>query len=145
MKIAIGSDKSGFAAKEAVKAYLVEASVEAIEAKVMEHMPAVCEAFFAQNPPLEPTYAMRSRRTDKGFPMTCADLEMHFAELLLPKYPALKIDLKHANLVVEVDIRSRHAFISFERVAGPGGLPAGSGGRNRSRPGCTAHPAGAQD
>ena len=28
MKIAIGSDKSGFAAKEAVKAYLVEAGVE---------------------------------------------------------------------------------------------------------------------
>ena len=28
MKIAIGSDKSGFAAKEAVKAYLVEADVE---------------------------------------------------------------------------------------------------------------------
>ncbi len=109
--------------------FLVESSVEAIEAKVMEYMPAVCEAFFAQNPPIEPTYAMRSRRTDKGFPMTCADLEMHFAELLLPKYPALKIDLKHANLVVEVDIRSRHAFISFERVVGPGGLPAGSGGR----------------
>ena len=109
--------------------FLVPSEMDAIQEAVLNYMPAICQAFFAKTPPAEPTYAMRARRTDKGFPLTCAELERHFAELLLPMYPTLKVDLKNPNLKVELDIRARHAFISFERVEGPGGLPSGSGGR----------------
>lgn len=108
--------------------FLVAPDMEHIEECVLRYFPTVCESFLGQTPAMEPSYAMRARRCDKAFPMTCSEVELHFAEKLLPQYPQLHVDLKHANLVVEVDIRYKHAFISFERVAGPGGLPSGSGG-----------------
>ena len=109
--------------------FLVPPELGAIEDLVMKYFPLVHDAYFARTPSPEPSYAMRARRCDKSFPMTCGDVERYFAEILLPRYPELKIDLKHAGLLVELDIRYRHAFVSFERVAGPGGLPSGSGGR----------------
>ncbi len=100
---------------------------ETVKEVVTSCFPTVYNAFSTQG--LEPTYAMRARRVEKTFPMTAAELETYFAELLLPQYPDLKIDLKHANLCVEVEIRHGESFISFERIEGPGGLPSGSGGR----------------
>ena len=100
---------------------------DSIKEVITSCFPIVYKSFSSQG--LEPTYAMRARRVEKAFPMTAAELETYFAELLLPQYPDLKIDLKHANLCVEVEIRHGESFISFERIDGPGGLPSGSGGR----------------
>jgi thiamine biosynthesis protein ThiI len=71
---------------------------------------------------------MRARRSDKSFPLTSEEIEKHFAARLLSRFPELEIDLKHADLIVEVEIRRRRAFVSFERIAGAGGLPSGTSG-----------------
>ena len=60
--------------------------------------------------------------------MRSAALERSFAEKFLSRYPDLKLDLKHAALCIEVDIRKGRAFISCERIPGAGGLPTGSAG-----------------
>jgi thiamine biosynthesis protein ThiI len=109
--------------------FLVNPTLTAIEEAIESSFPAVCEAFLAQEPPPVPSYAMRARRSDKRFPMDCQQLEKHFAGKILPRYPQLHLDLKNANFVVEVEIRRQQAFVSYERIEGPGGLPAGSSGR----------------
>ena len=109
--------------------FLVKPTLAAIEEVIENSFPAVCEAFLAQDPPPVPSYAMRARRSDKRFPMDCQQVETHFARTLLPRYPQLHLDLKNANFVVEVEIRKLRAFVSYERIDGPGGLPAGSSGR----------------
>ncbi len=109
--------------------FLLPSDLHAIEQAVQEHFPAVHAALQARQPSLDMTYAMRARRSDKDFPLTSEQLERHFAHLLLPNYTDLRLDLNHASLVMELEIRHRQAFLFFERINGAGGLPQGTGGR----------------
>jgi thiamine biosynthesis protein ThiI len=75
------------------------------------------------------TYSIRARRSHKAFPLRSAELEIRFADVLLDRYPRLKVDLQDAQLKAELEIREDRAFVSYERIEGPGGLPVGTGGR----------------
>lgn len=109
--------------------FLTELSFEAINALLTQYFPEVARSYMSQTPTPVMTYSMRARRINKAFPMTCEQFERYFAEHLLKSFPQFTIDLRHAGLVVEVELRHHNAFISFERIAGPGGLPSGSGGK----------------
>jgi thiamine biosynthesis protein ThiI len=74
-------------------------------------------------------YAMRCRRNYPDFPLKSKDIEILFADELIPRYSRLKVDLDNPELLVRVEIRREHAFISYEDIPGPGGLPTGTGGR----------------
>ncbi|MBR6324920.1 MAG: tRNA 4-thiouridine(8) synthase ThiI [Victivallales bacterium] len=108
--------------------FYVEPTLEAIEAVMRQWFDTVFEAFMAQSPRPALTYAMRARRADKKFPMTTDEMERYFAKMVIGNHPELSIDLKKANLLVEVEIRYHQAFISFERIYGAGGLPVGTAG-----------------
>ncbi|MBO7534413.1 MAG: hypothetical protein J6T46_10530, partial [Victivallales bacterium] len=108
--------------------FYVEPTLEAIEAVMRQWFDTVFEAFMAQSPRPALTYAMRARRADKKFPMTTDEMERYFAKMVISNHPELSIDLKKANLLVEVEIRYHQAFISFERIYGAGGLPVGTAG-----------------
>ena len=109
--------------------FLLEPDYPKLKAIIRQHFPALYKAFMEQNPPQEPTYATRIRRVDKSYPMTATEMECELADLILEEHPELKLDLKHANLLIEAEMRYHHAFVSFERIEGPGGLPSGSAGR----------------
>lgn len=113
--------------------YLLEPKVtlERIETAVLVSFGAVYEAFCAADPTGGPVlYRMRVNRASKWFPMTSNDLEIHVTDLLLPLYPRLKVGLKRPDFTLGVDLRlDGRAFIFYERIAGPGGLPASSAGR----------------
>jgi thiamine biosynthesis protein ThiI len=109
--------------------FLLKPEYPALKAVILEHFPTLYKAFMAQNPPQEPTYATRIRRVDKSFPMTATEMECDIADIILEEHPDLKLDLKNANLLIEAEMRYHHAFVSFERIDGPGGLPSGSAGR----------------
>lgn len=87
---------------------------------------AACDAFPGGTPI---PFRVRVNRSDKTFPMVATEIECRLADRLLPKYPRLSVDLKKPSLCVELEIRRRRAFFSYQRIAGPGGLPAGTGGR----------------
>ncbi len=53
-------------------------------------------------------------------------MEIRFAEKLCELYPRLVIDLVNADLTVQLEVRDKWAFVSFDRIEGPGGLPTGS-------------------
>ncbi len=109
--------------------FLVEPTFEAIEAVVMQHFAIAAEALAKAPADIPRTYAMRAHRANKSFPMSSNELEIHFAKALLPQTPWLHLDLSAASLEIEVEIRHHAAFVSFERIDGPGGLPVGSSGR----------------
>ena len=107
--------------------FLLEPDLPTLESCILETFPKVYEAFVANFPPEERTYTMRANRSVKTFPMRSAELERHFAERLLPGR-GLTLDLRGGNLRIEVDIRAKRAFVDYERIEGPGGLPTGSAG-----------------
>ena len=107
--------------------FLLEPELPTLESCILETFPKVYEAFVANFPPEERTYTMRANRSVKTFPMRSAELERHFAERLLPGR-GLTLDLRGGNLRIEVDIRAKRAFVDYERIEGPGGLPTGSAG-----------------
>ena len=110
-------------------AFVTEPDLESLGAVLVKYYPVVARAFRQAHPESVATYAMRARRVDKSFPRTVEEIERHFAEMLLPLTPEFQVDLTHPNVKVEVEVRQRVGLVCFERVAGAGGLPAGSGGR----------------
>ncbi len=105
-----------------------KATLADLEEYIWRTFPVVYEAFIKVFPPDQRRYAMRVNRCDKRFPMCSRDIEMHFAERILAEHPDLKLDLKTPTLKICVDLRPSGIFVDYERIAGAGGLPAGSGG-----------------
>ncbi|MFK5957175.1 MAG: tRNA uracil 4-sulfurtransferase ThiI [Planctomycetota bacterium] len=68
-------------------------------------------------------------RSNKSFPYRSRAMVLTLADLALTKYDALQVNLKHAELELEVDIREEQALIFARRIQGPGGLPVGTLGR----------------
>ncbi len=110
--------------------FLTPPEFPAIEAAVLNSFPQVYAAVAAKIPEPQPIqYSMRARRNNRAFPMTSNDLEILFADKFLDEYPRLHVNLKQADLCVQVEIRQKRAFVFYEQIPGPGGLPAGSGGK----------------
>jgi len=105
--------------------YMVESNLEAIEKIVGDTMPRhYGQELQAGNGPV--TYRMRARRAYKLFPLRSQELEIHFADLLLPKYDNLKLNLDNATISIGVEVRENWTFVHYDKMPGPGGLPVGS-------------------
>lgn len=107
----------------------VEPELETIEKEVLSVFGDYYQAYAAQHPGEAPiSYCMRARRSFKKFPMNSKELEIYFAEKIMPHYPRLKVDLMNAELVVGLEVRESRAFIYFDSERALGGLPVGSTG-----------------
>lgn len=108
---------------------LVEPTLESLEQAVDRIFPVLYEQTARKIAAEEPVrYAMRMRRHGAGFGMSSKEVEIHFADRLLASHPRLKVDLTHPDLRIDVEVRPSRAFVSWERIAGPGGLPVGCSG-----------------
>ena len=108
--------------------FVLQPELAAIESCVMTHFPALQASFRRHHGEAPCTYAMRCRRSDKGFPMSSQEIEIYFAGKLCQQFPDMTIDLRQAKLQVGLEIRQNLAFVFFERIAGAGGLPSGISG-----------------
>ncbi|OPZ22300.1 MAG: putative tRNA sulfurtransferase [candidate division BRC1 bacterium ADurb.BinA364] len=109
---------------------MVRPEMADIEAAVLKLFPAAYADHTARHPGSGPIqYCTRVRRSWKEFPLDCRQVEIHFAEKLLDAYPRLEVNLKQPELCVEIEIRRKRAMVLYDRIAGPGGLPAGCSGR----------------
>lgn len=103
----------------------LDAIAEAVECT----FPVVATHYEQQAPGGQPVaYAMRARKNNSTFPMSSHEIEVHFAERLLPRHPRLRVNLAAPSLKIQVEIRKAHTFISYCDIAGPGGLPTGTAG-----------------
>jgi len=76
------------------------------------------------------SFAIRARRAGTH-PYTSMDVnkEAGSAVFLANEDKGVKVDLGGPDVLIEVEVRGRSAFVFSGRVPGPGGLPYGSGGR----------------
>lgn len=75
------------------------------------------------------SFKVVARRADKRFPMNSPQIMMELGEVLLEKYPHLKVDVHNPEIIVTVEIREHNAFIHADNIDGAGGMPIGSSGR----------------
>lgn len=68
------------------------------------------------------------RRVDKSFSQSSVAVGREVGHRILEKYPLAKVDLKKAEMVVDVRILPKHVSISTESRKGVGGLPWGTTG-----------------
>lgn len=74
------------------------------------------------------SFRIETKRSDKRFPLSSYEINCQLGALVQQKFGA-RVDLSHPEVTVSVEMLPQHAFVSFERLAGPGGLPVGVTGR----------------
>lgn len=72
-------------------------------------------------------FRITAKRSDKTFSLTSSELG-RVVGVELEKRTGFGADIYHPELVIEIDVAERHAFIFTERRPGVRGLPAGSSG-----------------
>ena len=73
------------------------------------------------------SFAVRTRRADKGFPLQSPEISRIVGKAIQDHTHAA-VNLDHPDLAVNVEVLPREAFVGLERLPGPGGLPVGTGG-----------------
>ncbi|MBI4493576.1 MAG: tRNA 4-thiouridine(8) synthase ThiI [Chloroflexi bacterium] len=74
------------------------------------------------------TFRISARRGDKRFAMTSDELNRELGAFV-QSFTRAPVSLKQPDLTVYVEVLAREALVYGEKIAGPGGLPVGSGGR----------------
>src|SRR5829696_10210690 len=74
------------------------------------------------------TFAIRSSRRDKRFPLRSVELSRVIGDAVRVRL-GLDVDLSHPDLVAYVEVDSKELLVSSERLRAAGGLPVGSSGR----------------
>ncbi len=87
---------------------------------------ALVKDFLARN--LGTRFKAEVRRAEKGFPLTSYEIACRLGDVLLDRFPELKVDVHTPDWVLSVEIRER-AYLYGPSTDGPYGLPSGSSGR----------------
>ncbi|HET6867000.1 MAG TPA: tRNA uracil 4-sulfurtransferase ThiI [Solirubrobacteraceae bacterium] len=74
------------------------------------------------------SFAVRSRRRDKNFPVTSMDVA-RLVGAAVQNELGLAVDLTRPELEVHVEAYEHELFVSVDRLRGAGGLPVGTSGR----------------
>ncbi len=74
------------------------------------------------------TFKIHSRRADKKFPMDSPYMNEQLGALIREK-TGKRVQLRDPDLTCYVHVVDRRAFLYFDRLAGPGGLPVSSAGK----------------
>lgn len=75
------------------------------------------------------TFKVESKRADKRFPFKSPEISASVGGYILEKFPNLSVDVHNPDLVVNVEIREKSAYIRGEALHGAGGIPVGTGGK----------------
>jgi len=74
------------------------------------------------------SFRIQTKRADKTFPLNSPDVNREVGAAV-KAYSGAQVDLKNAELTIGIEILSRDAFFSLDKIPGPGGLPVGASGR----------------
>ncbi len=75
------------------------------------------------------SFKVESKRSDKAFPLTSPQISAEVGGCLLEHFPHLRVDVRHPEVLVMVEIRDFGAYIHAAQLPGAGGMPVGTGGR----------------
>ena len=74
------------------------------------------------------SFRIAARRADKRFPIASPDIERALGRRVQAE-TGWPVDLSNPAVVIRVEVLTNDAFFFFEREAGTGGLPVGTGGK----------------
>ncbi|NGZ61406.1 MAG: tRNA 4-thiouridine(8) synthase ThiI [Nitrospira sp. LK265] len=74
------------------------------------------------------TFRVTARRADKRLALTSMDIERVLGAAVCNK-TGKKVSLKNPDLTIYVELLSKEAFCSAEKIEGPGGMPVGVSGK----------------
>lgn len=74
------------------------------------------------------SFKVESKRSDKSFPMTSIELSQYVGNLLSDAFPDIEVDVHEPELLVELEVREKAAYVHARPLPGAGGLPVGCNG-----------------
>jgi thiamine biosynthesis protein ThiI len=100
--------------------YRVPSTVEAMKTAVAR---VIAERRFG-------TFRISARRAFKTYPLTSVELNRELGAFVLASLPnaEVRVDLRHAELEIHVEVLPAETFVYADPVPGPGGLPVGASG-----------------
>jgi tRNA uracil 4-sulfurtransferase len=101
----------------AALAYRVVSTVEAMKAVVSELVEG--RSF--------KSFRISARRAFKTYPLTSVELNRELGAFVLGRV-ATKVDLRHPELEIHVEVMPAETFVYVDPESGPGGLPVGASG-----------------
>jgi thiamine biosynthesis protein ThiI len=75
------------------------------------------------------SFKVETKRSDKSFPLTSIELSQYVGGLLAEEFPHVKVDVRHPDFTVNLEVRDYAAYVHGPSEAGAGGMPVGSNGR----------------
>ena len=73
------------------------------------------------------SFRISARRAFKTYPMTSVELNRELGRFVVERTGA-RVDLRHGELEIHVEVMPAETFVYADRMEGPGGLPVGASG-----------------
>ena len=107
----------------------VAVDMDAIRAKALELAGEVLTPVFAERENI--SFRVRARRSFKKFPFRSQEIEIDLVTSIAKLFgdDRFRIDLKHAEYTLVVEVRDEFALLYWDEYRAPGGLPVGSNPR----------------
>ena len=71
------------------------------------------------------SFKVATRRANKGFPYTSPEINSMVGEILLNSNPGVKVDVHNPDVIINIEIRDKEAYLFCRSLRGSGGLPVG--------------------
>ncbi|MGE5417658.1 MAG: tRNA uracil 4-sulfurtransferase ThiI, partial [Acidobacteriota bacterium] len=94
----------------------------------MEDILQTSSILFSELSPRPQTFKVESRRSNKKFPLTSPDISRIVGGHILDEFAELKVDVHDPQVIVNIEVRDKEAYIFSSVVSGLGGLPVGVSG-----------------
>ena len=75
------------------------------------------------------TFKVEAKRADKKFPLNSPAICREVGGKILSKFHHLKVDVHNPDVIINVEVRDKCAFIHGNQLKGAGGMPSGSAGK----------------
>ena len=79
-------------------------------------------------PGTDKTFKVNARRARKNYPLNSMEINSRIGEVILEAYPGMRVDVHSPDIMLNIEIREK-IYIYSEVIPGPGGMPAGTGGK----------------
>ncbi|TPE56565.1 tRNA 4-thiouridine(8) synthase ThiI [[Mycoplasma] falconis] len=74
------------------------------------------------------SFAIKARRHQKQFPLTSAELNMHFGGVVLKNTENKDVNLTNPDLTIYIEVRDKETYVFTDYIAGLGGMPVNTAG-----------------
>lgn len=74
------------------------------------------------------SFKVAARRARKNYPLNSMEINMELGGIILDAFPDMRVDVHEPDIMLNVEVRDK-IYIYSETIPGPGGMPAGTGGK----------------